>query len=212
MLKNLYCSVSQAAIMQSMLAKELQELPQAQQWEADMHPFPFGLNRHCVDPPPDAEGRQIAANMQGIRGCIPVLSKSRSPQSRCVVAMSMAKWVSEDFSCYLVQEVGYAIRFEGCTSPETNMKYMMDSMLLRECLIDCYLTEFTIIMLGEARKGMVQANVLFGLLRKTVRIHGDMKLIVTLATLDAMKHSHFFSEAPIFTIPECYKPKEILYP
>ncbi|KFO35080.1 ATP-dependent RNA helicase DHX8 [Fukomys damarensis] len=67
-------------------------------------------------------------------------------------------------------------------------------------------------MLGEAHKGMVQANVLFGLLRKTVQIQGDMKLLVTLATLDGMKPSQYFSEAPIFTIPECSKPKEILYP
>ena len=33
-------------------------------------------------------------------------------------------------------QVGYAIRFEDCTSPETVIKYMTDGMLLREALID----------------------------------------------------------------------------
>jgi ATP-dependent RNA helicase DHX8/PRP22 len=36
----------------------------------------------------------------------------------------------------LGQEVGYSIRFEDCTSPRTQIKYMTDGMLLRECLID----------------------------------------------------------------------------
>jgi ATP-dependent RNA helicase DHX8/PRP22 len=33
-------------------------------------------------------------------------------------------------------QVGYTIRFEDCTSPETAIKYMTDGMLLRECLVD----------------------------------------------------------------------------
>ena len=33
-------------------------------------------------------------------------------------------------------QVGYTIRFEDCTSPETKIKFMTDGMLLRECLID----------------------------------------------------------------------------
>lgn len=32
--------------------------------------------------------------------------------------------------------MGYAIRFEDCTSPETVIKYMTDGMLLREALLD----------------------------------------------------------------------------
>ena len=33
-------------------------------------------------------------------------------------------------------QVGYSIRFEDCTSPETVIKYMTDGMLLREALLD----------------------------------------------------------------------------
>ena len=38
-----------------------------------------------------------------------------------------------------------------------------------------------------------------------------MKLIVTSATLDAVKFSQYFFEAPIFTIPGRTYPVEILY-
>lgn len=45
-------------------------------------------------------------------------------QPRRVAAMSVAKRVSEEFGCRLGQEVGYTIRFEDCTSPETLIKYV----------------------------------------------------------------------------------------
>ncbi|ETE65221.1 ATP-dependent RNA helicase DHX8, partial [Ophiophagus hannah] len=50
--KNPDGSLSQAAMMQSALAKERRELKQAQR-EAEMDSIPMGLNKHWVDPLPD---------------------------------------------------------------------------------------------------------------------------------------------------------------
>lgn len=139
--------------------------------------------------------------------------------------------------------MGYTIRFEDCTSPETVIKYMTDGMLLRECLIDSELGQYAIIMLDEAHERTIHTDVLFGLLKKvsgktrgrllfihlvervvflrklsvflcpsqTVMKRTDMKLIVTSATLDAVKFSQYFYEAPIFTIPGRTYPVEVLY-
>ena len=49
----------------------------------------------------------------GIIGCT---------QPRRVAAMSVAKRVSEEMECKLGSTVGYAIRFEDCTSEETKIK------------------------------------------------------------------------------------------
>jgi len=57
------------------------------------------------------------------------------------------------------------IRFEDCTSPETKIKYMTEGMLLRECLVDRDMTQYSIIMLDEAHERTVQTDVLFGLLK-----------------------------------------------
>ncbi|VDP76027.1 unnamed protein product [Echinostoma caproni] len=121
-------------------------------------------------------------------------------QPRRVAAMSVAK-----------REVGYTIRFEDCTAPETKIKYMTDGMLLRECLIDPDLRQYTIIMLDEAHERTIHTDVLFGLLKKAIQKRDDMKLIVTSATLDSVKFSQYFFEAPIFTIPGRTYPVEILY-
>jgi ATP-dependent RNA helicase DHX8/PRP22 len=43
-------------------------------------------------------------------------------QPRRVAAMSVAKRVAEEYGCRLGTQVGYSIRFEDCTSPETVIK------------------------------------------------------------------------------------------
>jgi len=132
-------------------------------------------------------------------------------QPRRVAAMSVAKRVAEEFGCRLGQEVGYTIRFEDCTTSETVIKYMTDGMLLREALIDSEMGGYSCIMLDEAHERTIHTDVLFGLLKKAVKARPELKLIVTSATLDAVKFSEYFFEAPIFTIPGRTFPVEVLY-
>ncbi|KAM6951415.1 ATP-dependent RNA helicase DHX8-like isoform 1-T1 [Aplochiton taeniatus] len=283
--KNPDGSLSQAAMMQSALSKERREVKQAMR-EAEMDCIPLGLNKHWIDPMPDLEGRQIAANMRGIglgpvdvpawkkyafggnqvsygkkteltileqRLSLPIFKlkeqlvqavhdnqilivvgetgsgkttqitqylaeagyttrgKIGCTQPRRVAAMSVAKRVSEEYGCCLGQEVGYTIRFEDCTSTETVIKYMTHGMLQRECLLDPDMSQYSLIMLDEAHERTIHTDVLFGLLKKTVLKRKDMKLIVSSATLDAVKFSQYFFEAPIFTIPGRTFPVEVLY-
>jgi ATP-dependent RNA helicase DHX8/PRP22 len=132
-------------------------------------------------------------------------------QPRRVAAMSVAKRVAEEFGCRLGEEVGYAIRFEDCTGPETVIKYMTDGMLLRETLIDEQCVSYSVIMLDEAHERTIHTDVLFGLLKGLVKRRPDLRLIVTSATLDAEKFSRYFFDCPIFTIPGRTFPVEILY-
>lgn len=132
-------------------------------------------------------------------------------QPRRVAAMSVAKRVAEEVGCKLGQEVGYTIRFEDCTSPETKIKYMTDGMLQREILVDPNLRKYSVIMLDEAHERTIATDVLFGLLKKTLKRRPDLKVIVTSATLDADKFSEYFNKCPIFTIPGRTYPVEVMY-
>ena len=132
-------------------------------------------------------------------------------QPRRVTAMSVAKRVAEEVGCRLGAEVGYTIRFEDCTGPETKIKYMTDGTLQREILLDPDLKRYSVIILDEAHERTIATDVLFGLLKKILKRRPDLKLIVTSATLDAEKFSEFFNRCLIFSIPGRTFPVEIMY-
>lgn len=132
-------------------------------------------------------------------------------QPRRVAAKSVAKRVAQEFGCLLGQEVGYTIRFEDMTSAETKIKYMTDGMLLRECLVDPVLNQYSIIMLDEAHERTIHTDVLFGLLKKAATQRDDLKLIVTSATLNSVKFSEYFFGSPIFRIPGRTFEVDVLY-
>lgn len=89
-------------------------------------------------------------------------------QPRRVAAMSVAKRVSEEVGCDLGQLVGYSIRFEDVTSPDTIIKYMTDGILLRESLNEGDLDNYSVIIMDEAHERSLNTDVLFGLLRDVV--------------------------------------------
>ncbi|MCJ1448840.1 MAG: DEAH-box ATP-dependent RNA helicase prp22 [Stictis urceolatum] len=132
-------------------------------------------------------------------------------QPRRVAAMSVAKRVAEEVGCRLGEEVGYTIRFEDQTSPATRIKYMTDGMLQREILLDPNLKKYSVVMLDEAHERTIATDVLFGLLKKTLKRRPDLKVVVTSATLDADKFSEYFNQCPIFTIPGRAFPVQVMY-
>ncbi|GLU06194.1 hypothetical protein SLE2022_232450 [Rubroshorea leprosula] len=138
----------------------------------------------------------------GIVGCT---------QPRRVAAMSVAKRVSEGMETELGDKVGYAIRFEDVTGPNTIIKYMTDGILLRETLKDSDLDKHRVIVMDEAHERSLSTDVLFGILKKVVARRRDFKLIVTSATLNAQKFSNFFGSVPIFHIPGRTFPVTTLY-
>ena len=63
-------------------------------------------------------------------------------------------------------QVGYAIRFEDCTSDATVIKYMTDGVLLRETLRESDLDQYSAVIMDEAHERSLNTDVLFGILKK----------------------------------------------
>lgn len=132
-------------------------------------------------------------------------------QPRRVAAMSVAKRVSEEMECELGDKVGYAIRFEDVTGPNTIIKYMTDGVLLRETLREADLDQYSAIIMDEAHERSLNTDVLFGILKQVVARRRDFKLIVTSATLNAQKFSDFFGSVPVYHIPGRTFPVNIMF-
>ena len=132
-------------------------------------------------------------------------------QPRRVAAMSVAKRVSEEMECRLGGTVGYAIRFEDCTSKETAIKYMTDGVLLRESLNEPDLDRYSCVIMDEAHERALNTDVLMGLFKKVLARRRDLKLIVTSATMNSKRLSDFYGGAPEFFIPGRTFPVDIMY-
>ena len=132
-------------------------------------------------------------------------------QPRRIAARSVSKRVADEMGVRLGAEVGYSIRFEDCTSSSTAIKYMTDGMLLREALLDRDLNGYSVIILDEAHERTVNTDVLFGMLKETVMRRKDFKLIITSATLDALKFSTYFFDCNTFRIPGRTFPVQIFF-
>ena len=145
---------------------------------------------------------------------LPLLAKHGQvccTQPRRVAAMSIAKRVSEEMDVELGEEVGYTIRFEDLSSPQTILKFLTDGMLLREAMTDPLLERYSCIILDEAHERTLSTDVLMGLIKEVMPKRRDLKIVVMSATLDAVKFQQYFDNAPLLKVPGRTHPVEIFY-
>jgi hypothetical protein len=94
-----------------------------------------------------------------VKPCTILHSNNFFSYSTRVAAMSVAKRVSQEVASGVIENgktltkkdelggtIGYAIRFEDCTSEHTLIKYMTDGVLLRESLNDPDLNKYSVVV------------------------------------------------------------------
>jgi ATP-dependent RNA helicase DHX33 len=129
--------------------------------------------------------------------------------------VTISKRVSEERGCELGTEVGYAVRFDDCSTQHTKLRYMTDGMLLREAISDPLLTRYNTVILDEAHERTVHTDILFGVVklaqkrRKESDKVRDLKIIVMSATLDPQEYSKYFNNARVVYIEGRQYPVEV---
>ena len=138
-------------------------------------------------------------------------------QPRRMAAVTVATRVAEELGTIIGHRVGYAIRFEECSSNATRIRFITDGLLVREIMDDPLLSKYTVIMLDEAHERTLYNDICIGLLRKITQQRKDLKLIISSATLDAEKFRDFFAprgsgvKGAILSVEGRRYPVEILY-
>jgi ATP-dependent RNA helicase DHX37/DHR1 len=130
-------------------------------------------------------------------------------QPRRVAAVSMANRVTTELGDH-GNKVGYQIRFDSTTRPDTRMKFMTDGVLLREMMTDFILEKYSSIIIDEAHERNINTDILIGMLSRVVRLrqklnsqnpvkYKKLKLIIMSATLrvsDFSENKALFDAAP----------------
>jgi HrpA-like RNA helicase len=124
-------------------------------------------------------------------------------QPRRVAATSLAARVATEQNTSIGKLVGYSVRFDDVSSPETRIKYITDGMLVRELLSDGLLSRYSIVIVDEAHERTLRTDMLLANLKIIQhRRNGSsdsekapmskLKVVIMSATLDAEKFTHFY--------------------
>ena len=133
-------------------------------------------------------------------------------QPRRVAAISMTKRICYERRKVLGKEISYAIRFDDRCTEFTQMRYVTDGILVRECIEDPLISKYNVVILDEAHERSLYTDVLFALIKQAViKRKGNLKLVCTSATLDVNLFSNFFNKCPIIEMKGRSYPVDLLY-
>ncbi len=134
---------------------------------------------------------EVAGNKRGVLGCT---------QPRRLAAVAVARRIAEEIGCEPGQYVGYQVRFDDHTGPETKLKLMTDGILLAETQNDRELRQYHTIIIDEAHERSLNIDFLLGYMKLLLAKRRDLKLIISSATMDAAAFSEFFGGAPVINV------------
>jgi ATP-dependent RNA helicase DHX29 len=138
-------------------------------------------------------------------------------EPRRISAISLAQRVSEelgenpgDVGTYR-SLVGYAIRLESKTTPQTRLIYATVGVVLRMLESSRGLTDLTHLVIDEVHERSIDTDFLLIVLKTLMIERPELKIILMSATVDATRFSKYLNNAPVITVPGRTFPVETRY-
>ena len=132
-------------------------------------------------------------------------------QPRRIAALSVSEFIARQMSCRLGDLIGYKMRFEDKTTPDTQIKIMTDGILLQEMKLDPWLSKYSCLVIDEAHERSLNIDFILGLLKRVLEARREFKVIVSSATINAKVFSDYFGECPVVKIDALTYPITLIY-
>ena len=117
-------------------------------------------------------------------------------QPRRIAARTLAQRVADEMDVPLGGAVGYSVRFNDRTGPDTRIRYVTDGLLLSELNQDRDLSRCDAVIIDEAHERSLNIDFLLGYLKRLLPRRPDLKVVITSATIDPQRFAeHFQSTA-----------------
>ncbi|MGJ9412418.1 ATP-dependent RNA helicase HrpA [Aeromicrobium sp. CF4.19] len=137
-------------------------------------------------------------------------SRIAHTQPRRIAARSVARRIAQECEVELGAEVGYAVRFDDVSTPETAVRLVTDGLLLAEINRDPELSRYDCVIIDEAHERTLAIDFLLGYLKRLLPRRPELKLIITSATIDVERFGEMF-EAPVIEVSGRTYPVEVRY-
>jgi ATP-dependent RNA helicase HrpA len=132
-------------------------------------------------------------------------------QPRRIAARTVAERIAEELGTELGTAVGYKVRFTDKSSDGTQVKVMTDGILLAEMQRDRQLRRYDTLIIDEAHERSLNIDFILGYLKRLLPARTDLKVIITSATIDPVRFSKHFGDAPIVEVSGRMYPVEVRY-
>ena len=117
-------------------------------------------------------------------------------QPRRVAARSLARRVAWERSAKLGAEVGYQVRFENHTGPETKIEFITEGVLLRRLQDDPRLANVGAVLFDEFHERNLMSDLALGLVKNLQRTgRDDLKVVVMSATIETGPIARYLGQA-----------------
>jgi ATP-dependent helicase HrpA len=142
---------------------------------------------------------------RGVRGMI------GHTQPRRIAARTVAERIAEELATPLGDAVGYQVRFAGRVGEITLVKVMTDGILLAETQRDRLLHAYDTLIIDEAHERSLNIDFILGYLKQLLPRRPDLKVVITSATIDPVRFSRHFGDAPVVEVSGRTYPVEVRY-
>jgi ATP-dependent helicase HrpA len=132
-------------------------------------------------------------------------------QPRRLAARTVAQRIAQELNSELGQHVGFKIRFSDNVSEASYIKLMTDGILLAEIQQDRFLNQYDTIIIDEAHERSLNIDFILGYFKQLLPKRPDLKLIITSATIDPLRFSKHFDDAPVIQVSGRTFPVEMRY-
>lgn len=129
-------------------------------------------------------------------------------QPRRVAAISLARRVADEMGSYMgsqspMAKVGYSVRFDNATGPNTKIKFLTEGMLLQEMLRDPVMSQYSAVVVDEVHERSVNVDLILGFLKNLAsgveqsgkKRDQPLKVVIMSATADVEALVDFFDDS-----------------
>ncbi len=113
-------------------------------------------------------------------------------EPRRLAARMAARRVASELHQRIGETVGYQVRFEDVSGPNTRLRYLTEGILTRRLISDPKLRGISIVVLDEFHERHLDTDLALALLKRI-----DVRIVVMSATLDAAPIAKFLGGCPI---------------